>query len=263
MSALRIIPRLDVKNNTIVKGIHLEGLRVVGVPSDASRKYYLQGADEILYMDAVASLYERNSLTDIIREVAGNVFVPLTVGGGIRGLEDIRQVLRAGADKVAINTAAVRRPEFIKEAAKVFGSQCIVASIEAKKIGDGKWEAYVDTGRESTGVDAVEWAQRLVELGAGELLITSIDHEGTRLGFEIELIKAIAPKVAVPVIACGGCGMPEHIIDLVSQTNVNAVACASIFHYDLFDIPSVKAKLRAEGLEVSIRQEAVYEAGYN
>ncbi len=263
MTTLRIIPRLDVKNNTIVKGIHLEGLRVVGVPAEASKKYYLQGADEILYMDAVASLYERNSLTDIIKDVAGNVFVPLTVGGGIRTLDDIRTVLRAGADKVAINTAAVRRPEFIKEASKVFGSQCIVASIEAKRIAEDKWEAYVDTGRESTGVDAVEWAQRVVELGAGELLITSIDYEGTRLGFEIELIKAIAPKVAVPVIACGGCGRPQHIVELVKETGVNAVACASIFHYNFFDIPTVKKKLREEGIDVSIRQEQVYEGSYN
>ena len=161
----RIIPRLDIKNNTIVKGIHLEGLRVVGVPSEASQKYYDDGADEILYMDAVASLYERNSLKDIIRKVVGNVFVPLTVGGGIRSLENINAILRAGADKVAINTAAVKRPEFIREASKVYGSQCIVASIETKKVRQGKWEAYIDTGRESTGVDVIEWAQRLVDLG--------------------------------------------------------------------------------------------------
>jgi imidazole glycerol-phosphate synthase subunit HisF len=252
---LRVIPRLDIKNNTIVKGIHLEGLRVVGVPAEASRKYYAQGADEILYMDAVASLYDRNSLHDIVRQVAQDVFVPLTVGGGIRSIDDIKAMLRAGADKVAINTAAIKRPALIKEAAFTFGSQCIVGSIEAKKLPNGTWEAYTDTARESTGIDAVEWALKLVELGAGELLITSIDHEGMKNGFETELIKRIADQVPVPVIACGGCGKPEHITDLLSQTDVSAVACASVFHYDLNTIGQVKEHLSRNGHYVSLREQ--------
>ena len=255
---VRIIPRLDIKNNTIVKGIHLEGLRVVGVPGEASRKYYAQGADEILYMDAVASLYERNSLHGIIREVTQDVFVPLTVGGGIRSIEDIRAILRAGADKVAINTAAIKRPQLIREAAETFGSQCIVASIEAKKHADGRWEAYIDTAREATGVDALEWVQQMVALGAGEVLITSIDHEGVRKGFEIDLVKRVTDSVDVPVIACGGCGSPQHIDDLLRQADVSAVACASIFHYDMFTIGQVKGSLASKGYPVSLRGSTVH-----
>ncbi len=250
---LRIIPRLDIKNNTIVKGIHMEGLRVVGVPADASKKYYEQGADELLYLDVVASLYERNSLIEIIRDIADHIFVPLTVGGGIRTIENIREILRAGADKVAINTAAIKRPEFIREASKKFGSQCIIGSIEVKRMGEDKWEAYVDTGREATGVDAFEWAQKLVDLGAGELLVTSIDHEGTQRGMGIELIKKIARHVSVPVIACGGCGNPDHLVELIQQTNVSAVACASIFHYDKLTITAVKEYLRDNEINVSLR----------
>ena len=250
MKKIRIIPRLDIKNNTVVKGIHLEGLRVVGVPQELAKKYYLAGADELLYMDAVASLYERNSLSDIIRKTADEVFIPLTVGGGIRTLEDIKQILRAGADKVAINTAAIKRPEFIKEASNRFGSQCIVGSIEAKKIGPNKWEAYIDTGRQSTGVDAIEWAQRLVELGAGELLITSIDKEGTKHGFEIDLIKKIADAVSIPVIPCGGAGSAEHLVELLKATDVSAAACASLFHYNLSDITAVKNYLFDQGIAV-------------
>lgn len=253
MNKPRIIPRLDIKNNTVVKGIHLEGLRVVGVPDELSRKYYAQGADEILYMDAVASLYERNSLKDIIRRVTDNVFVPLTVGGGLRTVEDIREVLRFGADKVALNTAVIRRPEFIREAAGTFGSQCIVASIEAKKKSDGRWEAYIDTGREATGIDAIEWAGRLVELGAGELLVTSIDHEGMKKGFEIDLIRQIADSVPIPVIACGGCGSIEHIEELLRVTQVSAVACASVLHYDICTIPQIKKHLLRRGIPVSDR----------
>ena len=259
---LRIIPRLDIKNNTIVKGIHLEGLRVVGMPAAASQKYYAQGADEILYMDAVASLYERNSLKDIISEVCQNVFVPLTVGGGIRSIEDIREILRAGADKVAINTAAIKRPALVREAALTFGSQCIVGSIEAKRMGEGRWEAYIDTARESTGKDAIEWAHELVALGAGELLVTSIDHEGTRRGFEIDLIKRIADSVSVPVIACGGCGSVQDIEKLLGATEVSAVACASVFHYDVLTIGQVKDGLAQKGFAVSQRS-AKYETGHH
>lgn len=240
MKKIRIIPRLDVKNNTVIKGVHLEGLRVVGVPADLAQKYYRDGADELLYMDAVASLYERNSLQDIIRRTAEEIFIPLTVGGGIRTLEDIKNILRAGADKVAINTAAIKRPEFIREATQRFGSQCIVGSIEAKKRGESRWEAYIETGRQSTGVDALEWAQQLVDLGAGELLVTSIDYEGTKKGLDLDLIKRISDSVPVPVIACGGVGTAQHIVDLINMADVSAVACASILHYGITDITAIK-----------------------
>jgi len=250
---LRVITRLDIKNNTVVKGIHLEGLRVVGTPAELSKRYYLQGADEILYMDAVASLYERNSLRDIICAVSEDVFVPLTIGGGIRSIENIRDILRAGADKVAINTAAIRRPEFIREAAQTFGSQCITASIEAKKKNDGTWEAYIDTGRESTGIDVVAWAQELVCLGAGEILVTSIDHEGMKDGFEIDLMERITNLLPIPVIACGGCGRPEHVEELLKSAPVSGVACASIFHYQLCDISTLKAYVHEGGISVSLR----------
>ena len=242
LTNFRVIPRLDIKNDTVIKGIHLEGLRVVGNPENLTDKYYKEGADEILYMDAVASLYERNSLNDIVDKVSKKLFIPLTVGGGIRSVDNILNILRSGADKVAINTAAVRNPEFISEAANKFGSQCIVSSIEAKKIGE-TWEVYVDTGREATGIDAIEWAKRSVELGAGELLMTSIDNEGTKKGFEIDLVEKVASMVPVPVIACGGAGKLSDIINLRNSFPISAVACASIFHYDLVQISELKEAL--------------------
>ena len=202
--SVRIIPRLDIKGPNLVKGIHLEGLRVLGKPEQFARYYYEQGADELLYMDVVASLYQRNSLLEIVARTAREIFIPMTVGGGLRNLEDIREVLRAGADKVSLNTAVIGRPELIREAAHQFGSSTIVVSIEAIKNRDGSYEAYTDNGRESTGVDALEWALRAVELGAGELLVTSIDREGMGNGFDLELTRTIAESVPVPVIACGG-----------------------------------------------------------
>lgn len=250
----RVIARLDVKNNTVVKGIHLEGLRVVGNPVELAIKYYQQGADEILYMDAVASLYERNSLLPIVKETAKSVFIPMTVGGGIRTLEDIRNVLHAGADKVAINTAAIRRPEFIREASRKYGSQCIVVSIEAKKIGN-TWEAYVDTGRESTGVNVIEWAQKAVSLGAGEILITSIDHEGMKRGYDLDLIYDIARKVDVPLIACGGAGKSQDLVEGIQKGHADAVACASLFHYQLATIPDIKSDLARS--QIPVRTECL------
>ena len=246
MENIRIIPRLDIKNNTVVKGIHLEGLRVVGKPQDLAMKYYDNGADELLYMDAVASLYERNSLHDIILRISEKVFIPITVGGGIRNIDDIKKVLHSGADKVAINTAAIKNPDFISEAANTYGSQCIVISIEAKKISDEHWEAYVDTGRESTGVDVMEWVDRVVELGAGELLITSIDSEGTKKGFEIDLIKKISKKVPIPVIACGGAGDILDFTKLIRSSNVGSISCASALHYDLMTISDIKNQLKKD-----------------
>ncbi len=246
LNNFRVIPRLDIKNDTVIKGIHLEGLRVVGEPEMLTQKYYNEGADEILYMDAVASLYERNSLNDIVDKVSKKLFIPLTVGGGIRSVENIVHILRSGADKVAINTAAVRNPDFITEAANKFGSQCIVCSIEAKNIGNN-WEVYVDTGREATGMDAIQWAKQSVELGAGELLMTSIDNEGTKKGFEIDLIEKVASVVPVPVIACGGAGKVSDIVNLRNSFPISAVACASIFHYELVKINELKDGLENNG----------------
>jgi cyclase len=229
---VRIIPRLDIKGPNLVKGIHLEGLRVLGKPEDFAHFYYRDGADELIYQDAVASLYGRNSLLDIIERTARQIFIPLTVGGGLRSVDDIRTVLRAGADKVAINTAAVQRPDLIREAVLAFGSSTIVVSIEAIKKPDGTYEAYVDYGRESTGVDAYEWALKAVELGAGELLVTSIDRDGTGNGYDLELTRRIAETVPVPVIALGGAGNLEHIYEVIKEGQADAVSLASILHYD-------------------------------
>jgi len=229
---IRIIPRLDIKGPNLVKGIHLEGLRVLGKPQDFADYYYKHGADELIYQDAVASLYGRNSLLDIIERTATRIFIPLTVGGGLRSVDDIRTVLRAGADKVSINTAAVARPELVTESVLAFGSSTIVVSIEAIKNPDGTYETYVDYGRESTGLDAVEWASRAVELGAGELLVTSIDRDGTGKGYDLELTRQIAEAVSVPAIALGGAGKLEDIYDVIHVGRTDAVSLASMLHYD-------------------------------
>lgn len=228
----RLIPRLDIKGPNLVKGIHLEGLRVLGKPERFARHYYEHGADELLFVDAVASLYGRNSLVDIIRRTASEIFIPLTVAGGIRTLDDIRAVLRAGADKVALNTAVVTRPELVSEAARRFGSSTIVVSIEAIKRG-AVWEVYTDNGRERTGLDALNWARRAAELGAGELLVTSVDREGTGAGYDLELTRLIADAVPIPVIACGGAGNAAHLVEAIKIGRAQAVAAASILHYHL------------------------------
>jgi cyclase len=245
----RVIARLDIKAPNLVKGIHLEGLRVIGDPAEHALRYYEQGVDELIYIDIVASLYERNNLTDLVARTAADIFVPLTVGGGVRTIEDISSLLRAGADKVAINTGAVRRPALITEGARSFGSQCIVASVEAKRRPNGGWEAYTDNGREKTGLDVIEWSQKLIELGAGELLLTSVDMEGTRKGFDIELIEALGRKLDVPVIACGGAGSIAHVEKGV-RAGADAVALASLFHYKTETIGSLKAGLAASGIAV-------------
>lgn len=228
---IRIIPRLDIKGPNLVKGIHLEGLRVLGKPERFARYYYESGADELIYMDSVASLYGRNSLLHIIQRTSREIFIPLTVGGGLRTVEDIRTVLRAGADKASLNTAAVRRPELIREAAKRFGSSTIIVSIEAKRQPDGHYEAYTDNGRIRTGIDVFEWAIRVAELGAGEILITSIDREGTGAGFDLELTRRVAQSVPIPVIACGGAGRVEHVREVVREGAADAVSVASLLHY--------------------------------
>lgn len=228
----RVIARLDIKGDNLVKGIHLEGLRVLGKPEKFANLYYECGADELIFMDVVASLYNRNSLHEIISRVAKHIFIPLTVGGGLRTIEDIRAVFRAGADKVAINTAAIANKGFISEAAKIFGSSNIVGSIEAIKQPDGSYLAYTDNAREYTGVEVIKWAQELEELGAGELLITSVDNEGTGKGYDLELLASVSKVVSIPVIANGGPGKLEHIKDVFEQTNADAVSIASMLHYN-------------------------------
>jgi cyclase len=231
MNNVRIIPRLDIKGPNLVKGIHLEGLRVLGKPEEFARFYYEQGADELMYMDVVASLYGRNSLFDIISRTAKELFIPLTVGGGIKTIDDIRNVLRAGADKVAINTAAVKNPEIIREAALKFGSSTIVVAIEVIRQNDGTYFAFTDNGREYTGLEVIEWAKKTEELGAGELIITSVDREGTGMGFDTQLLKKVTDSVSIPVIAHGGAGNPAHVASAVSEGGASAVAIASILHY--------------------------------
>jgi cyclase len=247
--ATRVIARLDIKGPNLVKGVQFEGLRVMGDPAEHALRYYRDGADELLYIDIVASLYERNSLIDVVSRTATEIFVPLTVGGGVRKLEDITELLRAGADKVAINTAAVRRPELITEASRTFGAQCIVVSIEAKRRKGGGWEAFTDNGRERTGLDAVDWAERAVDLGAGELLVTSVDMDGTRRGFDLDLVASIGPRVGVPVIAGGGAGSVADVVS-AAQAGADAIAVASLLHGKTESIGSIKAGLARGGFEV-------------
>lgn len=232
---LRIIPRLDIKGPNLVKGIHLEGLRVLGKPEEYAKHYYEAGADELLYVDVVASLYERNSLHDIITKTARQVFIPLAVGGGIRSIEDMQSIFRAGADKVSINTAAVRNPNLISEAANLFGSANLVVSIEAIKQDDGNYYAFTDNGREKTGLNVVDWAKRAAELGAGEIILTSVDREGTGEGYELELIQKVAASISVPVIAHGGPGKLSDIKDVAQIEGVTGAAIASMLHYKTLD----------------------------
>jgi imidazole glycerol-phosphate synthase subunit HisF len=234
----RLIARLDVKGPNLIKGVHLEGLRIIGDPQDYAHQYYDQGADELIYMDIVASLYGRSNLVEIVRQTAHDVFVPLTVGGGIRSIDDVTALLRAGADKVAINTAAVHRSELISEVSRKFGSQCMVLSIEAKRQQEGKWEIYTDCGRERTGVDVIEWVQRAIDLGAGEILLTSIDQEGTRKGFDLELLKAVTKISSVPVIISGGYGDPNHLIEAI-EFGADAAAVADALHYQRTDMKTL------------------------
>ena len=249
MRKIRLIARLDIKGPNLIKGIHLEGLRVIGLPNDHALRYYQQGADELIYMDCVASLYGRNSLGDIVQSAAQNVFIPMTVGGGIRSVDDATHLLRCGADKVAVNTAAVANPKLISDIARRFGSQCMVLSIEAKQV-DDHWEVYTDNGRERTGLDVIEWVKRGVELGAGEVLLTSVDREGTRKGFDIPLIRAVTQEVPVPVIASGGLGKPEDIIAAVQKGEADAVAMADILHYQRATMADVRCVAQAAGMDV-------------
>ena len=250
MRKIRLIARLDIKGPNLIKGIHLEGLRVIGSPSEHALRYYEQGADELIYMDVVASLYGRNSLSNIVESAAKDVFVPMTVGGGIRSVDDATHLLRCGADKVAINTAAVANPALITEIARRFGSQCMVLSVEAKQIGPGRWEAYTDNGRERTGLDVVTWTKKGVALGAGEILLTSVDREGTRRGVDIALVQAVTSEVSVPVIASGGMGKTDDIIDVVRQGEADAVAMADILHYRRATIDEIRSVAQSADIDV-------------
>ncbi len=250
MKNIRLIARLDIKGPNLIKGIHLEGLRVMGSPNEHALRYYQQGADELIYMDCVASLYGRNHLGDIVKAAAKDIFVPMTVGGGIRSIDDATEILRAGADKVAVNTAAVGSPQLITDIARRFGSQCMVLSIEAKQVGLDRWEVYTDNGRERTGLDVIEWVKRGVKMGAGEILLTSVDREGTRKGFDIALVKAVSAEVAVPVIASGGMGKPEDLLLVVNEGGADAVAMADILHYKRAEIGDIRAVAENAGLGV-------------
>lgn len=248
----RVVGRLDIKGQNVIKGVHLEGLRVVGNPGEFARTYYEDGIDELVYMDTVASLYGRNNLLPVVEQAAREVFVPLTVGGGMRTLDDITAALRSGADKVAINTAAIQRPDFIREAAEAFGSQCVVVSIEAKLRGPGRWEALVDNGRERTGVDVIEWVKRTQALGAGEFLITSVDREGTQKGFDHDLFSAVRAAATIPVVGCGGAGSAEDVASAFSKDDLDGVACASIFHYRKLGVKDLKTALSESNVSVRV-----------
>lgn len=249
---IRIIPRLDIKGQNVVKPVQTEALRVVGNPKELAFKYYRQGADEIIYMDIVASLYGRNIDLDLLKEVSENIFIPLTVGGGIRSIGDINNILRAGADKIAINTYATAHPKFLKEAVETFGAQCIVLSVDAKKQTNGKYEAYTDGGREKSGREVVSWIKEAIKMGVGEILIASVDREGTRRGYDLDLISNITSFAPIPVIVHGGAGKLESIYDAVHKANVDAVSASSIFQYNDFKISEVKEFLDKKGIGVRL-----------
>ena len=232
MRKIRLIPRMDIKGDNLIKGIQLEGVRIIGKPNDYAKKYYKQGADELLYMDAVASLYGRNNLKNIVSESVKNVFIPITVGGGIRSVDDAREILRSGADKIAINTAAVKNPKLISDLVNIFGSSTVVVSIEAKYKSENSWEVYIESGREKTGLNVSEWALEVNKLGAGEILLTSVDREGTGKGYDIKLIKSVTEKVNIPVVASGGMGKPEDLIDAIKEGKADAISMADIIHYN-------------------------------
>jgi len=252
MRNIRLIARLDVKAPNLVKGIQMEGLRKFGDPYKFAKRYYEEGIDEILYVDIVASLYERNSLLDLIERTTQDIFVPITVGGGLRSIDDVAAALRAGADKVAINTAAIKNPTLISEVSQRFGSQCMVLSIQAKLKESGGWEAYYDCGREHSGLDVVEWAIRGEELGAGEILLTSVDREGTAKGMDLELIKAVNDAVSIPVIASGGMGQLEHFSEAVNEAGVDAIAMAHVLHYGHLSVDDIREYAIQEQIPVRL-----------
>lgn len=254
--AKRIIPCLDVDNGRVVKGVQFVDIRDAGDPVEVARRYDQEGADEITFLDITASSDDRETIVHVVEHVAEEVFIPLTVGGGIRSVEDVHRMLNAGADKVAINTAAVFNPEFVKEATSHVGSQCIVVAIDAKRTSasnePNQWEIFTHGGRKPTGLDAIEWAQKMVEYGAGEILLTSMDRDGTKIGFDLELTRAIADAVAVPVIASGGVGNLDHMAEGVLQGKADAVLAASIFHFGEYTVQQAKQRMAEHGIEVRL-----------
>lgn len=250
MLAKRIIPCLDVRDGKVVKGIHFVGIREVGDPVECAVEYDRQGADEICFLDITATHEGRKTMVDVVRKTAENVFVPLTVGGGIRSVEDFREILRAGADKVAVNSAAVDHPHLIRQAAEVFGSQCVVAAIDAKTDETGAFHVVVHGGRKDTGLDAVWWAKECERLGAGEILLTSMDADGAKEGFDLELLRAVCGAVSIPVIASGGCGKIEHFSQVFEETGADAALAASLFHYKELTVDEVKAHLEEHKIPV-------------
>jgi len=254
--AKRIIPCLDVDRGRVVKGVNFVEIRDAGDPVEIARRYDAEGADEITFLDITASSDERETMVHVVEQVAGQVFIPLTVGGGIRAVADVRRMLNAGADKVSINTAAVANPELVREAADYFGNQCIVVAIDAKRVSQPgeplRWEVFTHGGRRQTGIDAIEWAAKMAEYGAGELLLTSMDRDGTKLGFDLELTRAVVDAVPVPVIASGGVGNLDHLADGVQIAGADAVLAASIFHFGEYSIEQAKQHLAARGIEVRL-----------
>ena len=250
MLKVRVIPCLDVKDGRVVKGVNFVDLVDAGDPVEQAKVYDAEGADELTFLDITASAENRDTLYDVVRRTAEQCFMPLTVGGGVRAVDDIRKLLLAGADKAAINTAVVARPELVREAAEKFGSQCIVVAIDAKQTGAGTWEVFTHGGRRATGVDAIEWAKRMASYGAGEILLTSMDRDGTQRGFDIPLTRAIADGVPIPVIASGGVGALEHLVEGVRDGHASAVLAASIFHFGTFRVAEAKAALKAAGIPV-------------
>ena len=249
MKNVRLISRLDVKGSNLIKGVHLEGLRKIGDPQEHAVKYYQQGADEIIYMDVVASLYGRNNLSDIVERTAENVFVPITVGGGVRSVADVRHLLRCGADKVAINTAATQNPILLSEIAEVFGSQCVVLSVEATRHDNGEWWVYTDNGREKSKYEVAEWVTKAVDHGAGEILLTSVDYEGTGKGFDNQLIKLVSGCVNIPIIASGGMSSSSHIVEAIDH-GADAVAMADVLHYNKMTMDQIHSECLNYGLHV-------------
>ncbi|MFN6962118.1 MAG: imidazole glycerol phosphate synthase subunit HisF [Rhodocyclaceae bacterium] len=252
MLAKRIIPCLDVNAGRVVKGVNFVSLRDAGDPVEIARRYDEQGADEITFLDITASLDQRDIILHVVEACAEQVFIPLTVGGGVRKVEDVRRLLNAGADKVSINTAAVQNPQLVAEAAAKVGSQCIVVAIDAKQTSPGKWEVFTHGGRNNTHLDAIEWAQRVAKLGAGELLLTSMDRDGTKNGFDLQLTRAVADAVSIPIIASGGVGNLQHLADGVTEGRADAVLAASIFHYGEYTVRQAKEFMRAQGIEVRL-----------
>ena len=252
MLAKRIIPCLDVRDGKVVKGVNFVGIQEVGDPVECARAYMEQGADEIVFLDITATSDNRDTIVDVVRKTAKQVFVPLTVGGGIRSVEDFSKLLRAGADKVSVNSSALKNPQLIAEAADKFGSQCVVVAIDAKRMEDGSWHAFVAGGRKDTGTDAVEWAAKACELGAGEILLTSMDADGTKQGFDLDLLNAVIARVNIPVIASGGCGSLAHFSEVFEKTGADAALAASLVHYKELTVGQVKEHLRSRNIPVRI-----------